>query len=283
MRETGDTDPADGDLAASGAADRAFLGLERTGDDRGSFPLTGALARHDGRLYGGTAVAAAVAMAEQASQRRCLWTTVQFVSGSSTVGDRIDCQVEVLAAGRRTTQLRVIGRVGSQEIFCALAATAVPKARALQGVYEEPPTVLEPELCEEFRFPVPEAMRATDVGLERHLEIRIAADVEGRPIRPGHLCFWTRVRDHRATPALIGYMADMVPMSVVHAAGHVGGGTSLDNTIRIGPPADTDWVLLQLDPHQAVGGYGHGTVHVWSPDGVLVASASQTASLLVLD
>jgi acyl-CoA thioesterase len=82
---------------------------------------------------------------------------------------------------------------------------------------------------------------------------------------------------------VLGFLADMVPMSVVHALGHMGGGTSLDNTLRVAAPADTEWVLLQLDPHSARGGFGTGTAHAWAPDGTLLGTASQTAALLVLD
>ena len=150
----------DGDgFAARCAADRAFLGMVLAGDARASFPLTGALARHDGRLYGGAAVAAAVALAEHASGRRSLWTTVQFVSAAAVVGDRIDCEVKVLASGRRTSQVRVTGRLDGQELFCAVGATAALKERAVTGVFEKAPLVAEPEDCELFRFPIPAHLR----------------------------------------------------------------------------------------------------------------------------
>jgi acyl-CoA thioesterase len=282
MIDLGAADADDG-FAARCAADQAFLGLELAADGTASFALTGGLARHDRRLYGGTAVAAAIALAEHASGRPALWTTVQFVSGATVVGDRIDCRVDVLAAGHRTTQLRVTAHVGDQELFCALGATATPKAGSLSGVFEEPPAVLEPELCEPFRFPLPKSMRGTEMDLERLMDIRVARARDDAPRPVGQLLFWARVPDHRASPAILGFLADMVPMSVVHATGHMGGGTSLDNTLRVGQPAATEWVLLQLDPHLAQGGYGHGTGHLWSPDGALLATASQTASLIVLD
>lgn len=270
-------------FAASRAADRAFLGLELAADGTGSFPLTRALCRHDGRLYGGTAVAAAIAMAEHVAGRRCLWATVQFVSGLATVGDRLHCTAEVLAAGRRTSQVRVTVRVGDQEICGALGATAVPKERALTGVFQDAPSVAAPEDSEEFQFPIPARLREAMDDRQRHMELRIARRLDGSAGPTGELLFWSRVAGRQATPAIIGYLADMVPMSVVKAAGRLGGGTSLDNTLRIAHPADTEWVLLQLDPHVALGGYGHGTAHVWSPDGVLMATASQTAALLVVD
>jgi acyl-CoA thioesterase len=82
---------------------------------------------------------------------------------------------------------------------------------------------------------------------------------------------------------MLGFLADFVPMGVARAAGRAGAGTSLDNTIRFGPPTDSEWVLVGLDPHLAHGGYGHGTAHLWAPDGTLVATASQTASMVFFD
>lgn len=276
-----DSQPDEAVLARQ-ANDRRFLGLEILGPSTASFSLTRPLSRHDGRLYGGTAVAAAIAMAEHGTGRPSLWTTVQFVSGAASVGDRIDCEVEVLAAGRRTAQVRVTGRLSGRELFCALGATAILKGRGLEGVFEDFPSVAAPEDCDEFRFPIPEHLQEM-IERERLMEMRIAREVGGAEASSGELRFWARVPGYEATPAVIGYLADMVPMAVVKAAGRVGGGTSLDNTLRVGHATTTEWVLLQLDPHLAVGGYGTGTGHVWAPDGTYVATASQTAALLVLD
>ena len=82
---------------------------------------------------------------------------------------------------------------------------------------------------------------------------------------------------------MAAYLADMVPLSVALACGVMAGGTSLDNTIRIGSFVDTEWVLLDLRPHLAAGDYGHGTAHLWSESGHLLATASQTASMIRFD
>ena len=120
----------------------------------------------------------------------------------------------------------------------------------MEGVFEPVPVVAHPDDCDVFHFPSPRTWSSMRRGSElgRWSSARAAALIR-REERPGELLFWARVAGRRATPAMIGYMADMVPMSVVHATGHLGGGTSLDNTVRIGRPADTEWVLLQLDPH----------------------------------
>src|SRR5690606_37478907 len=109
------------------ASDVEFLGLELLDAARSTCVLERKLVRPDGRLYGGTAVAVAVALAEQATDRPPIWTTVQFVRASTSTGDRIDCTTEVLNSGRRASQVRIVGRVGDREVFCALAATAEPE------------------------------------------------------------------------------------------------------------------------------------------------------------
>lgn len=271
------------------ARDVEFLGLELSPVGAPGFPvdagfeLTAGLARHDGRLYGGTAVAVAAALAEAATDRPALWSTVQFVSGAAVVGDRITCRVEVMAHGHRTSQVRTTAWLGDDVLFCGVGATAHAKPDGLTASYEAMPRVLPPDECAPFEFPMPDAMRGlADRGIERSMEIRVATE-PGAQGRRAAMRYWARARGHVATAPMIGYLADMVPMSIAHAAGRMGGGTSLDNTVRFGPPAEAEWVLLELIPHLARGGYGHGTGHVWSPDGELLATASQTAALILFD
>ena len=45
----------------------------------------------------------------------------------------------------------------------------------------------------------------------------------------------------------------------------------------------TEWVLLDLRPHLSTGGFGHGVAHAWTPDGHLLATASQTAAMRPFD
>src|SRR5438270_7769635 len=106
----------------SDGSDLAWLGLERHGEGRWSFELTSPLTRHDGKLYGGAGIAVSVATMEAETARDALWTTTQFV-GQADMGEQIDCQVEVLASGRRTSQVRVTGAVNDRIIFTALGAS----------------------------------------------------------------------------------------------------------------------------------------------------------------
>lgn len=268
-----------------------------TPNDGGAFRFTveGRLARLDGKLYGGTAIGASIVAAETLSQRQALWMTTQFVSTAPN-GTEVHVTTEILAAGRRTNQVRVTGSDASGAVlFASLGATGTPKPTGLTIELEHPPTVTSPDESERWTSPFSGMAKIiarnietpplpADLGFATAIEIR-QPEVRLHPdAGPGRLCLWIRRRDGVAiTPAVAAYMADMVPLSIAHAAEVVAGGTSLDNTIRIGSFVPTEWILLDLRPHLAAGDYGHGAAHIWSEDGHLMATASQTASMMHFD
>lgn len=276
--------------------DAEFLGLSPAEDPgRFHFSVQNHLARLDGHLYGGTAIAVSIATAELVTERSALWMTTQFVS-TAPPGEDISVHAEILAPGRRTNQVRVAGaNPGGEVMFASLGATAHHRPDGLAGTFENPPRVTAPSEAEPWSGPfVGMARRAgieadipplpTDVGFSSVLEFREPAIIEHPDPGPGRMCIWVRRRDRQAvTPALVAYMADMVPLSVAMASEVVAGGISLDNTIRIGRFVPTEWVLIDLRPHLAVGGYGHGAAHIWSERGHLLATASQSASMVRFD
>jgi acyl-CoA thioesterase len=249
------------------------FGPDRT---RARFVLTPDLARHDGALYGGTGAAAAVMVMEAATQRDALWVTTQFVA-QARVGEDIDVEARVLAAGKRIAQLEVVARVGDRVIFTALGATAHPRPDGLTGQYDEMPRVTPPDHSPPLHrgSGAPE-MR--DLGFSRNLEFREAILDE-----PGTraMALWARLTPPRLdlTRAGVAYLSDMVPGAIARAAGKLGGGFSLDNALRFGDVRHAEWVLLHLRGEVATHGYGHGSFTAWSSDGVLLATGSQTASM----
>jgi acyl-CoA thioesterase-2 len=277
--------------------DVEFLGLEATGEPgRHRFTVTERLARLDGRLYGGTAIAVSIATAELATERTPLWVTTQFVSTVGT-GSDVDVLTEVLAQGGRTSQVRVTATSASGDtVFASLGATGRPKHEGLTGVFERQPVVDGPAGSELWSNPMVGVARALGIepppalvaqgsdGFGLSMEIRQPTVHDHPDPGPGRLCIWVRRRDGvPVTPAIAAYLADMVPMSIVSALKVPAAGTSLDNTMRLGSFVETEWILLDLRPHLAIGGYAHGIAHVWSEDGHLLATASQTASMSQID
>ncbi len=276
-------------------SDAEFLGLTATGEPgRYEFTVQNHLARLDGRLYGGTAIAVSIAAAELVSDRDALWMTTQFVA-TAPADEVISVHAEVLAPGRRTNQLRVTGTDESGAVmFASLGATGRHKPDGLTGTFEHAPIVSPPKASASREGPF--AMMLRNAGIENAPALPSGVGftsviefseptVESHPDPgPGRLCMWARRRDRvPITAATASFIADMVPLAIAHGCGVVAGGLSLDNTIRIGAFEPTEWVLVDIRAHLAAGNYGHGVAHLWSESGQLLATASQTASMFNFD
>lgn len=258
------------DASMRDGSDLAWLGLERHDEGRWSFELTSPLTRHDGKLYGGTGIAALVATMEAETARDPLWATVQY-AGSADLGETIDVHVEVLAAGRRTSQVRMTATVGDRIVLAGLGSTGAPRSSPIEVQVGTMPDVGSPDDAESWGSRFPHAADAPPTSWLQIAEMRqVDLGEHGNAI-------WARMRDGSQTRATVSFLADMVPSSVARAAGHMGGGTSLDNAVRFGRDAETEWILLDFDPWFATGGYLHGGARVWATDGTLIAVASQTA------
>jgi acyl-CoA thioesterase len=270
-------DPADGEATWPQAADLELLGLQVDPDDpcRSRFVIEPHLCRRDGDLYGGAALGVALSSFEAVAERPALWATVQFV-GVASMGETIECRVEPVARGRAVHQLQVTGTVGDRHIFSALGAAAAPRFNGISGGARVMPVVEPPDDAPSLGFDSEGA--AHTVGHYLRSEFR---EVEmANPTSPGHYTMWARIfGQDRTTAAGLGFLADMVPIAVCRGAGIEGAGTSLDNSLRVGQLVDTEWVLVELEAHVAAGGYGYGVSHLWSPDGTLMATGSQTAKL----
>ena len=94
----------------------------------------------------------------------------------------------------------------------------------------------------------------------------------------GRTLMWARIPDvltdvDTATLAVLG---DFVPMGIGQALGVLGGGNSLDNTLRVVRLVPTKWVLLDIQIYAVERGIGHGSVTMFAEDGTLLATASQS-------
>lgn len=241
--------------------------------------LTSNMVRPDGALFGGAALAAVLAAFERVTDRPAAYATVQFVS-SARFEERLEAKVERVAHGRTVDQLQVSAWCGDRLVFTGLGATAIRKDGGLTGVGIVPPRVVPPDECE----PWAKAAQDAPIGHHRVSEYRSAPILDPDPARPGHMAMWGRVHyGATTTSAKLGYLADMVPIAVSKAAGVLGAGTSLDNSVRIGQHVDAEWILIELEGQLAVGGFGHGVTHLWTQDGTLLATGTQTSKLFSFD
>ena len=255
---------------------RSYLSeeLRRGGQPRTWYlPITEDECSGAGRLFGGTGLGAAVRALEADADRPLVWATGQFISHASP-GEPLVVEVDLMAEGRATTQARARGHVDGREVI-AVFATLGRRDVHRSGVWVSPPDAPSPLDCP--LFPSRSSSRSVSANLERRL-VRGRIEAQDPAMDDGRVAMWVRVPEHLVVdPAFLAVLGDYVPWGGRDAVGGgLGGGQSLDNTLRVVDPVDTEWILVDVRVGSLVHGYAHGTVHLWSQDGHLLATASQT-------
>jgi acyl-CoA thioesterase len=234
-------------------------------------------------MFGGVGMAAAVSAMERTCGRPVIWATAQYLSFARPPSV-VDVDVRVAVQGRQTTQARVIAHVGDQEILTVNAALG-ERPGGPERQWAVAPEAPPPEACEES-----ERWDPANPDLHSRIEVRLARGSHNRTPHPdggspdGRLVLWIRPRHGEAIDrAMLAIMADHVPSAVGAALGRDAGGNSLDNTLRLLRLVPTEWVLCDTTIVGIAAGVGHGAMRLYSQDGVLMATASQSMIVRIHD
>jgi acyl-CoA thioesterase len=101
-------------------------------------------------------------------------------------------------------------------------------------------------------------------------------DLAGEPGTPDS-ALWARVPGHLSpSAATLAIFGDYVSGGASQPLGRRSMGRSLDNTLRVVQLKPTEWVLCDIRMHALIGGYAQGVAFLWSQDGELLATASQS-------
>jgi acyl-CoA thioesterase len=263
---------------------RTWLGLEPTHNPmRWVLPVTPGISTPGPFLFGGCGLGAAIAALEATSGRPVVWAAAQYLSYANPPSI-LDIDVTLAARGRSVTQGRVVGHVADTEILTVNAALG-SRDLDTEGAWVERPEVPPPDDCASRgpRFPgTASIMDRIDVRLA---QARSWDEVDGNPMPGGRSLLWARMPDllEVSSGASLAILGDYVPFGISQALGMLGGGNSLDNTLRVYRLVPTEWVLLDIRIHAVAHGFGHGAVHLWAEDGTLLATASQSTIIRVMD
>jgi acyl-CoA thioesterase II len=258
---------------------REFVGLVAAeSPNQWHFTVTPQLCSFQGNLFGGVGLAAATEALEAVTGRPLLWASAQYLSFAK-LDQQIDLELNIVVSGHNTSQARVVASTGSTEVLTVNAALGRRDTPG-EGSFAEMPVLPPPQDCPPRVFRMsPEAT------INDHLELRVAAgrswdELDGTPQPDGRSALWARLPsvDH-VTAGTLAVLGDFVPYGMGQALGQKAGGSSLDNTLRVVRLVPTEWVLLDIRIHAIHGGFGHGLIHLWSDDGTLMATASQSAVL----
>lgn len=262
---------------------KEFLGLERTAGgpegDGSLWRLTvePALSTPGKFLFGGCGLGAGLVALEAASGRPTVWATAQYLSYATT-GSVVHYEVTLAVVGGHVTQGRAVARTEGKEILTVNAALGEPQPVA-HAVWVEPPQVPGPDDCAARWLPV----EATNSILDR-IDVRVAAgrnmaQMDGTPGERTS-ALWARVPGHLSPSAgTLAIFGDYVSGGASQPLGRPTMGRSLDNTLRIVQLEPTEWVLCDIRMHAAVDGYAQGVAFLWSENGTLLATASQSFAL----
>lgn len=226
-----------------------------------------------GSLFGGVGLAAGVVALEQASGKPVVWATGQYLALTQQPVT-LDLEVTLPAIGRNVIQGRVVGHLGDQEIITVLGA-AGERPDQISGIWCSMPDAPAPEDCDPLDRPREEAT------IHDHVEVRLARGMfgfsgHGVPSGDNRTQLWIRMPELHNDPGTLAIIADYMPSALGNAFGQVLSCTSIDNTIRIANRTDTDWILCDNHMEFVGNGFGYGHVNMWSEDGILMATASQS-------
>jgi acyl-CoA thioesterase len=257
---------------------RTFLGMEPVGDDlHWRLVVEPQLTTPGDFLFGGCGLGAGLVALEAASGRPTVWATAQYLSYAKT-HSVMDWEVTLAIVGGHVTQGRAVGSVEGREILTVNAALGTDELD-VGGVWDSPPEVPDPDDCPP-RF-IPDLFRNTimDKVEVRTAKGRMFDQMNGEPGDPDS-ALWARVPGHLSpSAATLAIFGDYVSGAVSQPIGRRAMGRSLDNTLRIVQLKDTEWVLCDIRMHALVGGYGQGTAFLWSENGELLATASQSIAV----
>lgn len=260
-----------------------FLGLRATHNPyRWSLPVAPGLCTPGGFLFGGCGLGAAITALERTTDRPIVWATAQFLSYAPT-DSVVDLDVTIPVSGRNSTQARITGHVADREIFTVNAALGTRDLEYVRS-WATPIDVPPPEDCR----PSPYRLPGMDTIMSR-FDVRLASargwtEMQGNPVEGGRSALWVRIPElDDTTAASLAILGDYVPFGIGQSLGVQGGGNSLDNTLRVIRVQPTEWVLVDIQVDGIDHGFGHGTVHLYTQDGTLLATASQSTIVRLWD
>jgi acyl-CoA thioesterase len=228
-------------------------------------------------LFGGCGLGAALVALEEAAERPTIWATAQYLS-YAPLGSTLDIDVEILVVGGHVTQARAIGRDQDREVLSVTAALGSDRSE-LEGVWVTPPEVPAPNNCPPRRVPP-----MVENSIFHNVDTRVAygrswEELDGKPGSP-NAAIWARIPGHlEPSAATLAIFGDYLTGGVADAVGRHTMGRSLDNTIRMVQAEETEWVLCDMRMHALVNGYAQGIAYLWSEQGTLLATASQSLAV----
>jgi len=233
-------------------------------------------------LVGGAALGAAIRAIESRTGRPVIFAAAHYVSFSLGT-EPLELDVTIESAGHYTSQARCAVRKDGREILTAYGAFG-ERPSGDNRVWSAMPSVSAPDECAPLRYlerfkDQLELGSGTYEFVEARSATSSAGDGFGTELGTGRFAVWLRcagVGIRLVDGAQLAFFGDFMQLGYEGATGAPYAGNSLDNTIRVGAMHDCEWVLLCGQIQHVSRGFGYGHAEIWSDDGRLLASVSQS-------
>jgi acyl-CoA thioesterase II len=269
-------------VSRAGGALHDLLGLRPTDDAFRWQQVVGpGVTTPAGALQGGAALAAAIEATQCTNGKQLRWATAQFSSHVRSASV-VDIDISVSVGGRHLSQARAAMHCDGVEVLTMLAALG-ERPFPHRGVWPTPPNVPAPEECTERLAPGPSSHSMLEIFDRRSAMGRSYNEVDGHP-GPGRSASWFRLPGGRRDVSAgdLAVLGDFLMLEFSDALGVACTGASLDNTVRVANLGATEWVLLDASIHAVTGGLGYGQAHLWTREGGLLGTTSQTLVIRAL-
>jgi acyl-CoA thioesterase-2 len=228
-------------------------------------------------LFGGAALGACILAAERSIGRETVWASAQYLS-YARLGTEVEIEILPVTSGRYTSQARAVARIDAEEIIgVSLSLGARPGFPERQFARPEP--LPPPETCP--KLPIRWSSMPGDI--YGHLDARIASGWDKTTDGGGSVSLWIRpIGNVPIDRPLLALVSDFVAAAISNMLGSDAGdnsANSLDNSIRFIAPVQTSWIQCDIRLHGAANGFAHGCMLLFTPEGQLMASASQSVML----
>jgi acyl-CoA thioesterase II len=261
-----------------------MIGLEPTVDPlRWKFPLTPPICAGsigDPFLFGGSALGAVTEAMAASTGRAPIWVTAQYLSYAKPPAI-LDVAVSIVSAGKQITQASALLSIEGRTVVAASGAFGARDVGTTDS-WRTLPIVPKPEECPHVRH-----RSAYEYGVETSFELRLANGrypIAGEPFgtrsETGRIALWVKPSlPSPVNPGMLAIVGDFVSIAISDAVGRYGFGNSLDNTIRFARIEQSEWLLCDIEIQAVHSGFVHGSMHIFSQAGQLMAIASTSLIL----
>ncbi|MEL7542055.1 MAG: thioesterase family protein [Pseudomonadota bacterium] len=224
-------------------------------------------------ISGGACTAILIDALEQVTGKPLIQTNAQFFA-TPKANENATVTVDRRKPGRSVEMISAV-LTHAAELQVVLSGSFGTRRDIGDYHWTHPPDFPSPDKGMKMPF-----VRADPGDLHTILDMRLATDPED-----GRMVFWVRTpsRLNMRPARFLALIADYIPEAIHMSIGRPAGAISLDNSIRVTGHQPTDWTLCVTELEEIKHGIFHGRMTIFSEGGELLATASQSGVVKLLD